>query len=34
MVIPTDEELIIAYDTLAIGYLGEQAPTVYPFEKV
>lgn len=34
MVIPTDEELVIAYDTLAIGYLGEQAPTVYPFEKV
>lgn len=34
MVIPTDEELVIAYDTLAIGYLGEKAPTVYPFEKV
>jgi acetate kinase len=34
MVIPTDEELVIAYDTLAIGYLGKKAPTVYPFEKV
>ena len=33
MVIPTDEELIIAYDALTIGYLGKQAPTVYPFEK-
>lgn len=33
MVIPTDEELVIAYDTLNIGYLGESAPIVYPFEK-
>lgn len=33
MVIPTDEEIVIGYDTLYLGYLGENVPKVYPFEK-
>lgn len=33
MVIPTDEEIVIGYDTLYLGYLGKQVPDVYPFEK-
>jgi acetate kinase len=33
MVIPTDEELVIAYDTLFIGAMGKEAPDDYPFEK-
>lgn len=32
MVIPTDEEVVIAYDTLFIGALGKDAPENYPFE--
>ncbi|QUI25253.1 acetate kinase [Vallitalea pronyensis] len=32
LVIPTDEESVIGYDTLYIGHLGEGAPDVYPFE--
>lgn len=32
MVIPTDEEVVIAYDTLNIGALGKEAPENYPFE--
>lgn len=32
MVIPTDEEVVIAYDTLFIGALGQEAPENYPFE--
>ena len=32
MVIPTDEEIVIAYDALHIGFLGEPAPEVYAFE--
>jgi len=32
MVIPTDEEVVIAYDTLFIGALGKKAPENYPFE--
>lgn len=32
MVIPTDEEVVIAYDTLFIGALGKEAPENYPFE--
>jgi len=32
MVIPTDEELVIAYDTLFIGAHGKEAPENYPFE--
>ena len=34
MVIPTDEEVVIAYDTLFIGALGLDAPENYPFEEV
>ncbi len=34
MVIPTDEEIVIAYDTLFIGALGLEAPENYPFEEV
>lgn len=33
MVIPTDEEVVIAYDTLFIGALNQDAPDNYPFEK-
>jgi len=32
MVIPTDEELVIGYDTLYLGYLKQTIPEVYPFE--
>jgi len=32
LVIPTDEEAVIGYDTLYLGYLGEGIPKVYPFE--
>jgi acetate kinase len=32
MVIPTDEEAVIGYDTLYLGYLGEDIPDMYPFE--
>ena len=32
LVIPTDEESVIGYDTLYLGYLGEGIPKVYPFE--
>jgi len=34
LVIPTDEEIVIGYDTLYIGYLEKSAPEVYPFEKL
>lgn len=33
LVIPTDEEIVIGYDTLYIGYLEKNVPEVYPFEK-
>ncbi|MBN2851351.1 MAG: acetate kinase [Clostridia bacterium] len=33
MVIPTDEEVVIAYDSLYLGYLKSDIPDVYPFEK-
>lgn len=33
LVIPTDEESVIGYDTLYIGHLGQGTPDVYPFEK-
>ena len=32
MVIPTDEEIVIGYDTLFLGYLKQELPDVYPFE--
>jgi len=32
-VLPTDEEVVIAYDTLYLGYLKQDIPKVYPFEK-
>lgn len=32
LVIPTDEEIVIAYDTLFIGYLKQGVPEMYPFE--
>lgn len=32
MVIPTDEEIVIAYDTLYIGAMGKKAAKKYPFE--
>ncbi len=32
LVIPTDEESVIGYDTLYIGHLGQGTPDVYPFE--
>ncbi len=32
LVIPTDEESVIGYDTLYIGHLGKGTPDVYPFE--
>jgi len=32
MVIPTNEEIVIGYDALYIGYLGTFAPDIYPFE--
>lgn len=33
MVIPTDEEAVIGYDTLYLGYLDRPVPKVYPFEE-
>lgn len=33
LVIPTNEEVVIGYDTLYLGYLGQDVPQVYPFEK-
>jgi acetate kinase len=33
MVIPTDEEIVIAYDALYLGYLGCAVPAKYPFEE-
>lgn len=33
MVIPTDEEIVIGYDTLYLGYLNEDVPEKYQFEK-
>jgi acetate kinase len=33
LVIPTDEEAVIGYDTLYLGYLNQPVPAVYPFEK-
>lgn len=33
LVIPTDEEIVIGYDTLYLGYLEQAVPEVYPFEK-
>jgi len=33
MVIPTDEEIVIAYDALYLGYLKGNLPEVYPFEQ-
>jgi acetate kinase len=32
MVIPTDEESVIGYDALFLGYLNQPIPEVYPFE--
>jgi len=32
LVIPTDEEIVIGYDTLYLGHLMKEIPTVYPFE--
>lgn len=32
MVIPTDEEIVIGYDALFLGYLGTSLPEQYPFE--
>ncbi len=32
LVIPTDEEIVIGYDALYLGYLEENVPEVYPFE--
>ncbi len=34
MVIPTDEEIVIGYDALYLGYLNQPVPDVYPFEDV
>ena len=31
-VIPTDEECVIGYDALYLGYLGRELPDTYPFE--
>ena len=33
MVIPTDEEAVIGYDTLYLGYLNQPVPAEYPFER-
>lgn len=33
MVIPTDEEIVIGYDTLYLGYLNRDLPATYPFER-
>ena len=32
MVIPTDEEIVIGYDTFFLGCLNQELPEVYPFE--
>jgi acetate kinase len=32
LVIPTDEEIVIGYDTLFIGHLKQGVPDIYPFE--
>ncbi len=32
MVIPTNEEIVIGYDSLYLGYLGQPLPDKYPFE--
>lgn len=32
MVIPTDEEIVIAYDALYLGHLNKAVPEKYPFE--
>lgn len=34
MVIPTDEEIVIGYDTLYLGHLKQPAPDKYPFEEI
>ncbi len=33
LVIPTNEELVIGYDTLYLGHLRQQLPDIYPFEQ-
>lgn len=33
LVIPTDEEVVIGYDTLYLGHLQQSVPEVYPFEE-
>lgn len=33
MVIPTDEEIVIGYDTLFLGHLKQGIPETYPFEQ-
>lgn len=33
LVIPTDEEIVIGYDTLYLGYLKQPLPQRYPFEQ-
>jgi acetate kinase len=33
MVIPTNEEIVIGYDTLFLGYYEQPIPDVYPFEQ-
>lgn len=33
LVIPTDEEIVIGYDTLFMGCMNEGIPKLYPFEK-
>jgi len=32
MVIPTDEEIVIAYDAFYLGHLEKKLPDKYPFE--
>jgi acetate kinase len=32
LVIPTDEEIVIGYDALYLGYFGQKLPEEYPFE--
>ena len=34
MIIPTDEESVIGYDALYLGYLNQPIPQVYPFELI
>lgn len=33
LVIPTDEEIVIGYDTLYLGHFMKEIPSVYPFEQ-